>query len=101
MFGLGLQKNPVSADALFGRATAACVSSPRDWAVSVGSHMQQYNGISKVFTRFAKICSQQFTTDTNIAVVRCTESVYSTRFFNATPGTVGDHYLEPHTHLEV
>ena len=25
----------------FGRAASACVSSPRDWIVSVGSHMQQ------------------------------------------------------------
>ena len=32
--------NPCS-DALLGRFTTACVSSPRDWAVSVGSHMQQ------------------------------------------------------------
>ena len=31
----------------FDRATTACVSSPRDWAVSVGSHMQQDMGISQ------------------------------------------------------
>ena len=31
----------------FGRATTACVSSPRDWAVSMGSHMQQDMGISQ------------------------------------------------------
>ena len=31
----------------FGRVTTACVSSPRDWAVSIGSHMQQDMDISK------------------------------------------------------
>ena len=30
----------------FGRFTTACVSSPRDWAVSIGSHMQQDMGVS-------------------------------------------------------
>ena len=29
-----------------GRFTTACVSSPRDWAVSIGSHMQQDMDIS-------------------------------------------------------
>ena len=29
-----------------GLVTSACVSSPRDWAVSIGSHMQQDVGIS-------------------------------------------------------
>ena len=33
--------------AIFGRCDAACVSSPRDWAVSVGSHMQQDIGVSR------------------------------------------------------
>ena len=31
----------------FGRVTTACVSSPRDWAVSTGSHMQQGMDISQ------------------------------------------------------
>ena len=30
----------------FGRVATACVSSPRDWAVSMGSHMQQNTVIS-------------------------------------------------------
>ena len=32
-------------DAIVGRATTACVSSPRDWAVSTSKHMQQNMGI--------------------------------------------------------
>ena len=32
----------------FGRVATACVSSPRDWAVSIGSHMQHDTDVSKV-----------------------------------------------------
>ena len=46
--------------ALIGRASTACVSSPRDWAVSIGSHMQQDRDISKdivVFCKCSNACS--------------------------------------------
>ena len=37
----------VCSRAYLGRVTTACVSSPRDWPVSIGSHMQQDMGTSK------------------------------------------------------
>ena len=51
----------------FGRATAACVSSPRDRAVSVGSHMQQDKTMYLVYPRLRASSSKtRFTTRTGM-----------------------------------
>ena len=77
-------------DARFGSAIAACVSSPRDWAVSAGSPMQQVLGVFNtkkrfhILTRAATLFSLQFyhlneTRRWSPLKICCTENVYWTR----------------------